>query len=515
MRKVYGDLVDPIQAVEGVVSNEWFANQEVIDEHLQAFKHLLELQPIFPPPETCFGDGVVIVGGGRFSEGIVIACKLLRKLGNNLPIQIWHRGQELEPLPVALLASIPGVSIHDSLEHAAKFNPARILRGWEQKVHAIVHCGFERVLYLDADAYFVADPQPLLDQLAKAPFVFWSDFESMYKNVRWPAVLPGADTRVPGIQGGQLAIDRKKAWPTLIISHWMNNHSDFYYRHMFGDQDVYRVVLAGQDDSRLWYNIGPAPWLETAFVCPIAGKPIVVHRCQGKLYRHEHIPEGKQTYSAPKWNLPLEKEVFSMFAELLSDIKDSEKTFELIYQKRIWGGNSGPGSNVSKEARPYVDLVNTLIGWSSEQGRPRSVVDLGCGDGSVGMALEGVAYVGVDCTLSNIQKLQTMYPKRAWVHKDFFRERDSLPAGDWALCKDVFHHWPNWMVIEFLEWAVRVRKWKRLICTQDSHQVIGGPDTYLGGYRALSHTMEPLARFQFRHIVSYLHKSVVWLDLEA
>jgi hypothetical protein len=131
------------------------------------------------------------------------------------------------------------------------------------------------------------------------------------------------------------------------------------------------------------------------------------------------------------------------------------------------------------------------------------------------MALEGVAYVGVDCTLSNIQKLQALYPKRSWVHKDFFRERDSLPAGDWALCKDVFHHWPNWMVIEFLEWAVRTRKWKRLICTQDSHQVVGGPDTYLGGYRALSHTMEPLARFQFKHIVSYLHKSVVWLDLEG
>ena len=516
-RMIYGNLEDPIQGPEtNYPQITEPGGADAVQMHYNALESLISLkEQVLPPPEQCFGDGVVIVGGGKFSEGIVIACKMLRKTGSTLPIQVWHRGPDQEPLPLALLKQIPGVEVINSLVHSSLYNPSRILRGWEQKLYALVHCGFERVLYIDADAYFVRDPEPLLNQLHNAPFVFWSDFESMYNNVKWINVWPSGDRGVPGIQGGQLAIHRKKLWKTLLITHWMNQHSDFYYRHMFGDQDTYRVVLAAQNDRSLWHNIGPAPWISTAFVCGIErDKPLVVHRCQGKLYRHEHIPEGKQSYSAPKWNLPREQEVFGMFAELLSDIKDSEKTFELIYNKKIWGGNSGPGSNVSTEAKPYVDLINTLISWSSEGNRPRSVVDLGCGDGSVGMALENVAYVGVDCTKSNITKLQELYPRKIWMHMDFFRDRENLPAGDWALCKDVLHHWPDRMVVEFLDWAQKTKKWKRLILTQDSHQIVGGPDTYLGGYRALTHTMHPLSKYRLKHIVSYLHKSVVWMDME-
>jgi hypothetical protein len=94
---------------------------------------------------------------------------------------------------------------------------------------------------------------------------------------------------------------------------------------------------------------------------------------------------------------------------------------------------------------------------------------------------------------------------------DFYLDRESLPAADVLLCKDVLHHWPNEWVSDFLRWALACRKWRVLLFTQDSGQKISGADTHLGGYRALSPSMAPLKEFSGRlfPVADYLHKSVL------
>lgn len=503
MNEFFPGVIDPIQEPEqSPVTEGWAHFPHVKQRHLDALSSLIHAP--LPTPRIEADQGMVIVGGGKFLEGMVIAARMLREVGSTMPIQIWHRG-DLEPIRDGAFDGIGGVTIIDSLRHAESIGGARIMRGWEQKLHALVHCNFRQILYLDADAYVVDNPAPLMKLLDRSPFVFWADLAGNYATVKWSNCWPDGENNVPAIQGGQLAIDREKAWRTLILAHWMNQHSDYYYSHMFGDQDTWRVALAAQK-TKGWHNIGPAQWVDTAFVCGVEkSKPIVVHRCQGKLFRPEHIPAGKQAYSAPKWSLPQEKKVFRMFASLLADIDDSAGIFGEIYRKKLWGDMSGPGSDLATEARPYVDLMNTII----EIGGIKSVIDLGCGDGRVGMALKVPSYVGIDCHDEYTEKLRRIAPDRQWIVRDFYRHREDIPDGEALLIKDVFHHWPNKMIIDFLGWAIRSGKWNRIIFTQDCHQQEDGSDTYLGGYRALNPVMNPLKQFAPTTIVSFLHKAAL------
>jgi hypothetical protein len=179
------------------------------------------------------GDGLVVCGEDRYWPGIVVAVRLLRACGSDLPVQVWHNG------PIGReLDDAPGVTLVDAA--AVRWaHPARILRGWEMKTYAILHSGFRRVLFLDADAYCVADPRPLFDILDDVPFAYWEDLPRCWHNVHW--LWYGiAGNHVPPVQGGQLLIDVEQFSREAMLAHWINQHSDYFYRHQFGDQDSCR-----------------------------------------------------------------------------------------------------------------------------------------------------------------------------------------------------------------------------------------------------------------------------------
>ena len=228
----------------------------------------------------------------------------------------------------------------------------------------------------------------------------------------------------------------------------------------------------------------------------------------GKLFRPGDIPRGKQAFSSPQYALPKEVKVFNHFAKVLAaDAMPSEQVFGQVYARELWGKGSGPGS-LSKESLPYVTLLNTLLDW----GKVQSVVDLGCGDGTVGTNLHVPAYHGVDCHAPHINRLRREHPKKTWSHADLFNGRDSLPTGEVALMKDVLHHWPSWMVVEWLAWARNCGKWQRIVFTQDCHQPEADADCHLGGYRALHPDMSPLRQFGLKMVAPYLHKAVLVME---
>jgi hypothetical protein len=503
-REIVPGLLDPIQEPALQPAPErWPHDPRVIRRHRDALYKLA--QPEMPPCGVRRGKGVLLVGGGKYWPGIVVAVKMLRDTGSTLPVQIWHRGSQ-EPVRRDDLAGIAGVEIHDLTTIAP---PSRMLGGWEAKTVALLACGWERILYLDADAYCVADPAWMLDRLSSAePFLFWADFPNHGGAVNW-SVWGLGPSDLPSIQGGHFAIHFTHFWREFVLAHWLNQHSDFSYAHQYGDQDSWRVALrmTGGD----YRCLGPARWDSIAFVCNGIAGPLVVHRCQAKMLWAEDVTPGDWQSNRRLDRLPGEARAWAHFEELLS-ARAAPEVFGFLYLAGHWGPGecSGAGS-APREARPYLDIVNGLAklsGW-------RRLVDLGCGDGWVTSRLELAEVVGVDCHGPHVERLRGEFPEKEWLHLDLDRDRDRLPAGDVAFLKDVLHHWPNRLVRDWLTWARTCGKWRWLVCTQDRHQAEDDQDCPLGGYRGLDPALAPLRGLGLVPFCEYLHKSVLLLPIQT
>lgn len=241
------------------------------------------------PLDKAEGDGVLVCGGGRYWSGIVACVKMLRKV-STLPVQIWHRADEMIwPMD---LKDCPGVSYHN-----ASLYPHRRLITTEVKSLAVLHCGLERFMLLDADAYPVVDPRPLLD--LRSPITYWSNHETcaLAENCNWSGYGLDGPRGVPPIQSGHYVINRRKAWKFLNLNRWANDHSDTFYPLGNGDdQHVFRACLAWLGTPSI--NLGRVRWIPPAVVCFYNERPAVVHLTGCKMLtlteKLGHLPGGKE-----------------------------------------------------------------------------------------------------------------------------------------------------------------------------------------------------------------------------
>jgi hypothetical protein len=276
----------------------WSGRAEVIAAHAHALRRkALEREP-YP---GFAGRGIVIVGGGTYFPGAYVAACMARHVGWEGPIQIWHRGAD-EPADAAILGPLD-VELVDSDTHPAR-SSRRLLGGWEHKTFAIRHSPFQEVLYLDADAYLVADPSPVF-AANRYGAVFWPDLEQTDHNVKWALHGELDDPHGQGIQGGHVLLDKARAWDALCLADWINDHSDFYYQHQYGDQDSWR--LAWRVRREPFCLAHPRPnWVESAFVqygLPPRPRPLFVHRCGSKMFLPEALENRGKLYCE---KLPLE-----------------------------------------------------------------------------------------------------------------------------------------------------------------------------------------------------------------
>lgn len=475
------------------------------------------------------GDGVIYVGGGKYWEGIVAGILMLRDVGSTLPVEVWYRGdsEKINPIDVVNL----GVEIFDIDEMGRKLGDNRVVTGnllkggWEAKLYAIYHSEFDRVLFLDADAYVVANPEPMFSMLNAGSFIYWKDFEDQKGSIRWENVYPpGSEYGYPPVQGGQLFIDKIKAWKMVHIANYICQNSDYYFRHMFGDQDTWRVasaVLAERKESVSRLMLGNAEWREdVAFVCHWQGKPVIVHRCQGKMYLPEYIPVNRNKFCNPQYRLPSECRFFDIYAQVVNRRdRQSTQVFTEIYKRKLWGLNSGAGTALA-ESRLYIDVVNRLVKINNW----KTAIDVGTGDGVVSSYLEFDKIKGYDCVESWVNKNNSKYGGTHELHGknvdrnyyllDIIGNYDIIDSGDVLLCKDVLHHWPTENIEKWLDSLILSKKWKAIVLCQDRNQIHDKQDCHLGGYRALSYLMYPLNKYQWSYRTLVHHKELLVMRIE-
>jgi hypothetical protein len=126
----------------------------------------------------------------------------------------------------------------------------------------------------------------------------------------------------------------------------------------------------------------------------------------------------------------------------------TEQVFTDIYSNNRWGGRSGTfcsgdGSHDSAIVAPYVAKITAeldRIGAAS-----MTVIDLGCGDYSVGRQLSPSCgrYIGVDIVKALIAHNQTAFGS----HNVSFRHaniiEDTLPDGDICFLRQILQHLSN------------------------------------------------------------------------
>lgn len=199
----------------------------------------------------------------------------------------------------------------------------------------------------------------------------------------------------------------------------------------------------------------------------------------------------------------------------------AEAVFSEIYEHNRWGGQpgeifSGPGST-PRYIDPYCDW---LSGWLDGFHGNLTVVDLGCGDFSVGRALLDrtggrMRYVGMDVVQQVIRHhnewlaRQDRFDPRMlrFVHGDIVE--DPLPEGDVCLLRQVLQHLSNQQIARILP---KLRAYRYVVFTEhypgDGEECIPnldkahGPDVRLERNSAVCLDKPPFALLGLRQVLS-------------
>lgn len=219
--------------------------------------------------------GVVMVGGGeKYEIGLFVACSMLRHHGYTGRVQLWHRGK-VEPINHQVFEGLD-IEIIDAFKYMEqsertkcrrwgmwrwKEDPLNRWGGWGLKSYAVLHSPFVNVFYQDADWYLRSDVSRLhkcMELSKKHGSVIWYDNNEWGNDDELKFPLHGVprDKEGKGFQGGQWIVNKANptVWKALNLYRQLDNYSDYYYRHHFGDQDSMRLAWAITDCPRFSFR---------------------------------------------------------------------------------------------------------------------------------------------------------------------------------------------------------------------------------------------------------------------
>ncbi len=263
----------------------------VHEAYRQGFRRAIgEAREMSLPADLGQGRGVVIAGGGKYFASAYVTIRILRHVGCQLPVELWHLGaKEMTDEQRAIVEPL-GVKCVDAEHVAEQVGGVRILGGWESKSFAVLHCGFREVLFLDADSYPIRSPESLFESpdYLKTGAVFWPDKPEMDLSAGVWGLVGLPRQQGPGFEVGQFMLDKSRHFRTLWLANWMNQRSDYYYHHFWGDTAPFRFALAALGAP---YAMPAKRWSGSLGITMIqhdlAGLPLFNHRNTDK-FNLEH-----------------------------------------------------------------------------------------------------------------------------------------------------------------------------------------------------------------------------------
>lgn len=200
------------------------------------------------------GDGIVVVGGGKYFASAYAVIRLIRHHGCNLPIELWYLGRDNE-MPIKWQEAITplGVRCVDA-DAVREMKPFRRLNGWELKFFAAAHNGFRRFISLDADCFPMRDPSFIFSDpnFLGSGAIFQrdcGDFEFIKEEVLDMFGIPRQ--KAWDLESGAFAVDKSRWGYALGMALFLNNFSDLTYKVIYGDKTTPALasLITGQPIS--------------------------------------------------------------------------------------------------------------------------------------------------------------------------------------------------------------------------------------------------------------------------
>ena len=242
------------------------------------------------------GRGIVICGGGRFFASALTLIYMLRQQRCELPIELWYLGESEMSAAMREIASEYGVMCVDAYE-VRKVHPMRLLNGWELKSYAVLHSSFEEVFSLDADNLPIINPEYLFHSPEYRQYgaIFWPDIHRRPKETSlvpalWEILGNKSPLGIPEFESAQMFINKAKCWRAIQFAVWLNSHSDFFYRYMYGDKETFHLAWA---TTRTPFGMPSFP-IEHHNGClcqhDFEGRRVFQHRHGSKFELHDNVP---------------------------------------------------------------------------------------------------------------------------------------------------------------------------------------------------------------------------------
>ena len=160
---------------------------------------------------------------------------------------------------------------------------------------------------------------------------------------------------------------------------------------------------------------------------------------------------------------------------------DMPKIFEKIYQTGLWvkyakkedanslgGDGSGYGSDPENNAE-FLKKLTTIV----EENNIQSVVDFGCGShymyNDYTWPQTVKEYIGYDVSTTAVQRARKNC-KHKCCKFEYLEDYDKINQADLLIVKDVFQHWPERFVVDFLE--KNLYKYKHIVVCGNPQETV-------------------------------------------
>ena len=283
----------------------WLLRQTIEDEACTVRKNLPPVQP--------GSRGIVMCAGGKYLAEAFASLITIRQSGCSLPVWLVHAGpEEVTDTDRRAFAKAFGSSVRfvDAYDYNLGVDPTS-LRGFEIKPYALLLAPFEHTLLLDADCGVLGrNPESLFNDPAykQSGNIFWPDYWTSAELVRPWMIGCFCDAQMPPgfeTESGQVVVNKRRCLEGLVYAWLLNKHSSIFYKHYYGDKDLFRIgfLMAGLPFYQVPYSpglLGTKDEDEEIVLCamvqkqPSTGRPLFAHRTM-----HKRISTDRE----PLWDL--------------------------------------------------------------------------------------------------------------------------------------------------------------------------------------------------------------------